>query len=162
MQNLLITVAIALIVLVGGGFVALRMWAASAPRPNNLGLGADGQLAPCPGTPNCVTTQRGLESQRMTPLVYTTSLDDAQTHLREIIASLPRTQVLTDTRGYLHVEFRSPAMGYIDDVEFAFDDGAKQIHFRSASRLGVGDMGANRTRMTELSSLWAEGDGPSR
>ncbi len=154
METLLIYAAIALVVIVGGGYLALRAWAASAPQPGSLGVDANGLFAPCPDTPNCVTTQQGLPSQTMPALTYTGSRDDAQTRMRTILAGLPRTQLVTDKPGYLHVEFRSALVGYIDDVQFAFDDAAKTIHFKSAARLGMGDMGVNRARMTEITSLW--------
>jgi uncharacterized protein (DUF1499 family) len=48
------------------------------------------------------------------------------------------------------VEFRTPVIGFIDDVEFRFDDRAGMIHFRSASRLGRSDLGVNRKRMETL------------
>jgi uncharacterized protein (DUF1499 family) len=38
----------------------------------------------------------------------------------------------------------------VDDVHFLFDDAAKEIHFRSASRLGRSDFGVNRKRMEEI------------
>ncbi len=154
METLLTYAAIALVLIVGGGYLALRAWAASAPAPANLGVDATGQLAPCPGTPNCVTTQQGLPSQTMSALAYTGSRDDAQTRLHDIVAGLPRTQIITDKPGYLHVEFRSALIGYIDDVQFVFDDAAKMIHFKSGARLGMGDMGVNRARMTEITALW--------
>ena len=39
---------------------------------------------------------------------------------------------------------------FTDDVEFYVDNTAKVIHFRSASRVGRGDMGVNRKRMDKL------------
>jgi uncharacterized protein (DUF1499 family) len=38
-------------------------------------------------------------------------------------------------------------------VEFVFDDEAKTIHFRSASRTGYGDLGVNRARMEQVRAL---------
>jgi uncharacterized protein (DUF1499 family) len=37
-------------------------------------------------------------------------------------------------------------------VEFVFDEGSKTIHFRSASRVGYGDLGVNRRRMENIRS----------
>jgi uncharacterized protein (DUF1499 family) len=44
----------------------------------------------------------------------------------------------------------------VDDVEFVFDDEAKTIHFRSASRTGYGDLGVNRARMEQVRALVGE------
>ena len=41
-------------------------------------------------------------------------------------------------------------MGYVDDVEFTFDETAQVIHFRSSSRLPYWDWGVNRERMEEI------------
>jgi uncharacterized protein (DUF1499 family) len=49
----------------------------------------------------------------------------------------------------------------VDDVEFVFDEGAKQIHFRSASRLGRKDFGVNRKRMEEIRAAFARAGGHS-
>ena len=155
MQTIGMYVFVGIVVLAGAAYVGLRAWAANAPRPSNLGVEADGQLAPCPGTPNCVTTQMGLESQRMSPLPFTGTVDEAQARLRALITSLPRTTIVSERPGYFHVEFRTALIGYTDDVQFVFDAPTQVIHFRSASRLGMGDMGMNRARMTEIASLWA-------
>lgn len=50
----------------------------------------------------------------------------------------------------MHIEFYSPTVGFIDDVEFYFDDEAQLIHFRAAARQGRDDMGANQRRMEEI------------
>ena len=36
-----------------------------------------------------------------------------------------------------------------------FDDNAKTIHFRSASRIGYSDLGVNRRRMEEIRKAFA-------
>ena len=90
----------------------------------------------------------------MAPLRFTGTVDEAQARLRALIASLPRTTIVSERPGYFHIEFRTALIGYVDDVQFAFDASAQTIHFRSASRLGMGDMGVNRARMAEIASLW--------
>lgn len=136
------------------GFFALRAWAASAPPPANLGA-PGGQLAACPPTPNCVTTQAGLATQQMAPLAFTGSAVAAQARLKAIVDAQARATLITETEGYLHYEFRSAAIGFIDDVQFVVDEAAGVIHFRSASRLGRGDANVNFNRMTAIAALWA-------
>lgn len=140
---------------IGGGallaalFIAGQIWARTAPRPTNLGVN-NGQLAPCPSTPNCVATTGANDSQLMAPLTYTSAQADAQARLKQALQTIPRTTIIADEPGYVAVEFRSRVFGFIDDGEFRFDDNAKQIHFRSAARLGRGDGGVNRRRMTAI------------
>jgi uncharacterized protein (DUF1499 family) len=74
----------------------------------------------------------------------------AQEKIRTLIQAMPNSTLITNQPGYIHAEFRSPTMGFIDDIEFYFDENAGLIQFRSASRLGYGDMGVNRNRMEEI------------
>ncbi len=51
---------------------------------------------------------------------------------------------------YLAAEFSSPAFGFVDDLEIRIDQASGRLHFRSASRVGYGDGGANRRRVDRL------------
>lgn len=138
-----------------GGVVAVRAWAAAAPTSANLGV-AQGQLSPCPGTPNCVTTAQGPAEQRMAALPYRGTAAESRQRLLGVVQAMPRMTVVADEPSYLRVEARSALMRFVDDVEFAFDDAAGQIQFRSASRLGESDLGVNRARMEEISKRYTE------
>ncbi|MEZ4865516.1 MAG: DUF1499 domain-containing protein [Caldilineaceae bacterium] len=120
-----------------------------------------GVLAPCPDSPNCVSTQSDPADQThyIAPIAYTGSLAAAREQLLAIIADLPRTKVILTKENYLHTEFRSRIFRFVDDVEFYFDDEAKVIHFRSASRVGYGDLGVNRKRMEEIREKWRVASG---
>jgi uncharacterized protein (DUF1499 family) len=63
---------------------------------------------------------------------------------------MPRTTIVTLEEDYIRAEFKSRIFGFVDDVEFWFDDEQKVIHFRSASRVGYSDLGANRKRMEKI------------
>jgi uncharacterized protein (DUF1499 family) len=80
----------------------------------------------------------------------------AQEKLLAVIQAMPDSTLVTNEPGYIHAEFRSPTMKFVDDVEFYFDEEAGLIQFRSASRLGYGDMGANQNRMEEIQAAYAE------
>lgn len=52
---------------------------------------------------------------------------------------------------YVRVEYESPILGLVDDVEFWFPPGKKSIvQYRSASRLGNFDFDINRKRIKAL------------
>lgn len=70
--------------------------------------------------------------------------------LKGVIAGLSRTKLVQEGDAYLHYEFTSLLLRFVDDVEFLFDDETKTIHFRSASRTGYGDFGVNRRRMEDI------------
>ena len=127
----------------------LLMVGCSGTGPTPLGV-REGKMAPCPKSPNCVSTQSTDPKHRIDPLVYTTSIEDAKGRLLEILRATPRTSLVTQEEDYLHVEYRSRIFGFTDDVEFWFDDENKVIHFRSASRKGYSDLGVNRKRMEQI------------
>ena len=114
------------------------------------------RLAPCPSSPNCVSTQAQDEGHAIAPFRYRKSRAEAKEALKEIVRSLPRTKLVEEDESYLHYEFTSLLLRFVDDVEFLFDDESKTIHFRSASRTGYGDLGVNRTRMKQVRALVAE------
>ena len=118
-------------------------------RPTNIGI-QSGQLTPCPGTPNCVNSQSQNAQNSIQPLTYNSAPTEAMANLKTVIQSLERTKIITETENYLYAEFTSKLMGYVDDVEFLLDDGAKVIHVRSASRLGQSDLGVNRKRIETI------------
>jgi len=129
--------------------VPVLMVGCSGTRPTTLGV-REGRMAPCPKSPNCVSTQSTDAKHRIDPLDYTTSIEDARGRLLAIVRTTPRTSIVTEEADYLHVEYRSRLFGFIDDVEFLFDDENKIIHFRSASRKGYSDLGVNRKRMEQI------------
>ncbi len=111
------------------------------------------QLAPCPSSPNCVSTQAQDEGHTIAPIRYHKSRAEAKEGLKAVIRSLPRTNLVEEDESYLHYEFTSLLLRFVDDVEFVFDDETKTVHFRSASRIGHSDLGVNRRRMEEVRSL---------
>jgi uncharacterized protein (DUF1499 family) len=121
---------------------------ASTP-PSNLGV-HDGQLSPCPDSPNCVVSQNGDVDHAILPLTYQSDRNTAQEALLKVLSVVPQTQVITQTDGYIRFESRSRLLGFVDDGEFYFPEGEKIIQVRSASRLGKSDLGVNRRRMEQI------------
>ena len=118
-------------------------------RPTNLGV-QSGKLAPCPKTPNCVSSQSQDPQHRIEPLSYNSTPTEAMAKLKIVIENQERTKIITETENYLYAEFTSALMGFVDDVEFLLDDSNKVIHVRSASRLGKSDLGVNRKRIETI------------
>ncbi len=116
----------------------------------------DGKLSECPDSPNCVSSQTIKKGHTIDPLSYKGSFSEAKQALLSIISSLPRTEIIVDNDRYIHVTFTSRLMRFVDDVEFLFDDTNKQIHVRSASRVGYSDLGVNKKRVENLRKLLNE------
>jgi uncharacterized protein (DUF1499 family) len=118
-------------------------------RPNNLGV-RNGRLAPCPNSPNCVSSQSNDPIHQIAPLNFTSTPEQAISSLKIIIQSLPRTKIIQENEDYVYAEFKSALMGFVDDVEFYLDRKNNVIQVRSASRLGYGDLGVNRQRIETI------------
>jgi len=119
-----------------------------------LGINNSG-LAPCPETPNCVSSQAHDDKHYIEPINYSGTRQGAHDLLLRIIESEKRTDIMTDQEDYIRVQFTSALFRFVDDVEFYFPeepDGESVIHVRSASRVGYSDLGANRKRIERIRS----------
>ena len=118
------------------------------PEPESRPQLVDGRLRPCPGTPNCVCSEEG----SVEPIAFRGMLADAALQrLRQIIDEMGGV-VQGEEGDYLWSTFTVPVFGFVDDVEFRLEREAGVIHVRSASRLGLSDLGVNRGRVEELRS----------
>jgi uncharacterized protein (DUF1499 family) len=147
--TLLALVAIVILVPIVGLYVMSLL----AGRPAHLGL-KDGKLAPCPESPNCVSSQTDDAEHRIDAIRFTGPAADAKAKLKKAVAALPRAVIVTESADYLHVECTSLIFRFVDDVEFWIDEPNQVIHFRSASRVGRSDFGANRTRMEAICKMF--------
>lgn len=112
-------------------------------------------LKPCPNSPNCVSTIEGRKRKQMPPLSFDKDIQQAKTQLKQLLATYPNTTLVNEDAQYLHYTFVTKLGKFTDDVEFFFDGAAQKIHYRSASRKGYSDMGANRRRMKKIAKIWA-------
>ena len=125
--------------------------------PPELGISGE-SLKDCPATPNCISSINN-GSGDMAPILFNGSKANAKEKLLSIIRSLPRTTVVEKRDNYLRVEFRSQLFGFVDDVEFLLSQTQNtktKIDFRSASRLGLSDLGVNKARMKKVTALFAK------
>lgn len=129
-----------------------------AGKPQGLGV-ENGRLSKCPDSPNCVCSQDDRKSHHIEPLKYEGDGDAAFARLAEILGSWPRTKIITQTDNYMHVEFTTPVLRFVDDGEFLLTKDHQEIQVRSASRVGYSDMGKNLERMNKLRAEFAESTG---
>jgi len=133
--------------------VSFLLLGCSGAPPENLGV-RDGWLAPCPETPNCVSSQSTDREHAIEPLSYSTSKEEALADLKKIIGQMKRARITEERDGYIHAEYTSAIWRFVDDVEFFVDESAHVIQVRSASRLGKSDLGVNRKRIESLRAAW--------
>ena len=128
--------------------VGASMGLFSGSRPATLGF-SGGRFADGDRRPNWVssTAAQGDGKHRVAPIAFEGDAARAWADLEAAIAAMPRATIVTRSPGYLHAEFASKGLGFIDDAEFALDAAAGVIHVKSAARLGIRDFSVNRNRV---------------
>ena len=111
-------------------------------------------LAPCPDSPNCVSSLATKEGQRVAPLPYEGDGPAAMQKLLALVKTMPRSRVVDVQPQMIQVEFHTPIFKFKDDVTFWLDEPNKVIHLRSAARSGYYDFGVNRKRAQAIARLW--------
>lgn len=113
----------------------------------------DSEFAPCPSSPNCVSSKATDEehiigSFRLAqPTDWQCLIEQAQTLPGEPAIKVKRED-------YVRIEYTSATMRFVDDLELKKEPGTAQV--RSASRLGYRDFGVNRKRVMGLHSAYRE------
>ena len=153
---LLALVALPLLLLLAG-----RLGYLAGQTPEGLGV-LEGKLKAPRATPNSVSSQARLhpahprhEQAQIDPLAYQGEGAAAMKRLAQLVGQMPHTRLITQRADYLYFECGSRWLKFTDDLEFLLDDDAKQIHVRSASRLGRRDFDVNRERVEAIRKLFA-------
>ena len=111
----------------------------------------DCKMASCPLAPTpptaCAATSR---EDFIAPFKLKVPPPQAWKALEQVLAETPRVKVVMRTDQYLHAEFTSAMLRFVDDVELNLRSEAAIIAVRSASRVGYYDFGANRSRIEKL------------
>lgn len=138
-------------------FLTTLLFGCTSGRPANPGM-TGGRLAPCPSSPNCVSSQSLDLRHFIEPLRYEGTRQQARDRLLAAIRTIKRSRVVEAGDLYIHAEFTSAFFRFVDDAEFYLDDTSKIIHMRSASRIGYGDFGVNRKRLEALKAAFLLGN----
>ena len=86
----------------------------------------------------------------MEPLNYSGETDAALDVIAGVIGGAKGATVTDRTADRIDAVFVSGLFRFKDDVSFLVDAADQKIHFRSASRVGHSDLGANRKRLNAL------------
>lgn len=125
--------------------------------PSDLGV-KGGRLKPPSKTPNSVSSQADLwpdapqrEYARIAPIALAGGDGRATIeHIAQVVEGLPGARIVERRDDYLHAQFTTAVMRFVDDVEFWFDPAAGVVQVRSASRVGRKDFGVNRARVENI------------
>ena len=157
-MNLLKWVALLAVGLPLGVIVAGQLGWLAGRAPGDLGV-RDGRLkAPSP-TPNSVSSQADLwpghpqqAYARIAPLAAPLA------RVQQAAAQLPGARVVAHRADYVHIEYTTRWLRFVDDAEFWADPAQPGVvQLRSASRLGRKDFGVNRARIEALRARLAAG-----
>jgi uncharacterized protein (DUF1499 family) len=145
---------IVVLVLPAGVFTAGRLGLFTGSRPTDLGV-HDGMLkAPGAEALNVVSSQAAAQphndSNLIAPLRFRGDPAAAFARLQALLKTMDNVTIVSVQPGYLHAEFRTKILHFVDDVEFLLDANEGVIHMRSASRLGRRDFGVNRARLERI------------
>lgn len=118
------------------------------------------RLQPCSVKPNCVCSEVGSDSKHSIEAYsyknYTEleidNLKLSKIVWQSLIMSLRNSGAVFHEKDstYLAVTFSTTFFGFIDDFEARLDVDNMLIHFRSASRVGTSDFGANKKRVGKI------------
>jgi uncharacterized protein (DUF1499 family) len=110
-------------------------------------------LAPCPESPNCVTSyiHNNDRGHYIPPIKFTILTAKAKKRIVKYLSEHSRIKIVKNTGSYIRYEYTSLIFRFIDDVELYFvSEGI--MHFRSASRIGYSDLGANKSHIKDIST----------
>ena len=124
----------------------------------DVSTGSGTRLAPCPGSPNCVSSLEEPGRSRVEPLPFRGSPEQAIRILRECLIAEAGAEIVDEEGPYLHATFTSALFGFVDDVECMLSAEEQQIDVRSASRLGWWDFGVNSRRVERLRHCFTEAE----
>ena len=106
----------------------------------------DGHLAPCPSSPNCVSSEAETQPEKLVEPLKATMED-----VKNAIVELGGV-ITTDSDEYVSATFMSKIYKFVDDVELRPGE-AGTVHIRSASRVGYSDRGVNRKRVKAIRQI---------
>lgn len=151
---------------VGAAIVAALLLSACAGQPPaDLGVIQSGKengahrfsLRACPESPNCIQTYDVADKDHFkAALIPKTTLQQTTDALKIAIKNsggeIISEQALSPAAYYLHAEYESKWIRFVDDVEVVVQ--ADSIQIRSASRLGRSDFGVNGERFETIKALY--------
>lgn len=121
-------------------------------RPTDLGF-KNGQLVAGDNSkPNWVSSylENKKDEHYVEPIVFQAPYKKVNAAIKRIVLAQSRTKLISEKNGYLYFECTSLIFRFVDDLEIYVDAVANKIHFKSASRMGHSDLGANLKRVEKI------------
>ncbi len=104
-----------------------------------MALSEDRELSKCLINTNCIFAEWEFNNT-----------NEKYQEILKIASNLPRCSVLEESKNYWHGLIRSRIFRFPDDLEILNLPERKLIQVKSASRIGVSDLGVNRNRVNYI------------
>ena len=127
-------------------FAVLGWW--SGRMDSRAGGITGGRLAACGAAPNCVVSENVAVTDAVHAVAPFEGARDLDWGTVEGAVRAAGGRILSSRDDYLHATFTSRVFRFVDDLELRRD--GDTLHWRSASRVGYSDLGANRKRIEAL------------
>lgn len=115
----------------------------------------NGSLSMCSEKPNCICSEYKDDIGHYIEAV--TNIQNGEIDKMHIVVSTIKKMkgvIQIEKGNYIAATFTSSIFGFVDDLEIRADSSKGILHFRSASRVGHGDMGVNRKRIELFKTLF--------
>lgn len=107
-------------------------------------------LAGCSPLPNCVSSTTVILYNRTQPFELAIAAAEAWPKITEVVASIPRTEIVEENDVYIHAQCKSRVFRFVDNLELLLLPDKRSISVRSSSAIAIFDFGVNRWRIHEL------------
>ena len=104
----------------------------------------------CPPTPNCVSSETLSKAKFIERFKTGNRSAESWMLLTKLLEKTSNCRVVSQNSSYIHAEFRTRLLRFVDDVEFRLEPETSEIAVRSASRVGYSDLGTNRRRLERI------------
>lgn len=110
----------------------------------------------CSPLPNCVSSTTRILYNRTSPLVLAMARQEGWAKIQEVVAEIPRTEIVEADDHYLHAKCTSLVFRFVDHLELVLRADGQTVDVRSSSTIALFDFGANRLRIAKLRKRLAE------
>lgn len=111
-------------------------------------------ITPCPNKPNCVSSLHKKAKHKWTAFPMFWSKAIAMDKIKRLVLTQDNIRLSKELPNYLSFEVKTNLGKFIDDLEFYFNEKEQVIHYKSMSRIGYYDFGANKRRVKKLKKAW--------
>lgn len=109
----------------------------------------------CANKPNCVSSYETRKSHYFPPLENVSGTwDDIKTKIEKTMNSFTHAKTFASENHHLHIVVTSSIFKFKDDVYFWWDPTENKLSFKSESRTGYWDLGANKKRLNQFVQIW--------